>query len=670
MFHALILLAALALPAPSAAGAAPSASIAPQGKQDAFEAAQAEFVRLATVGRADQRRAALDKLVGLGDARAMGALVAEFSRAATELAQAREGARNSEYELDRRKVVLANLRELAARDETVKSRIEREEQRVAELSKQLAETRGKRDDLAPWTDELAAGAARLLAALSPSVRKKAEEQAAKDADEHPDWGVRAASVQLVGRLGAPGAGIAIIEWIERAHVERSKLESRLAKTYADVRKMERRLQEEAAANEGRIARANTDQYERIKREASQVRTTQTRLDAFLSAAVDAGAHALSRETDKELEKSLARLFAAIAKPKGDSRLSQLELLSKVRGDAVRARARALLETEKDPAALATLHEGLAALGDKEIEPLLISRHLIHENWLVRSSAAATLAQLRSKAAIEPLIARLEVEEGRVRSDVGRALTSLTGQDFHGNVALWQRWWKDNGASFEVPPAAAPKSALEAAAEQRGVSFFGISTESQRVLFVLDVSGSMDFSMSPKNNPNDDPNRPYDTPGAGETSRLDAAKRDLLKALGGLRDGAVFNLVLFASDVWSWADDLVVMAPDKRLSLTKYVEELDAIGATNIYGALERAFEVAGAEGGDSFTNPSIDTIYLLTDGKATVGVTTDREEILAFVRSRNQNARITIHTIGLSDAHDAVLMRRIAEEHGGQYVGR
>ncbi len=670
MLLALTLLSVLASSGPSASCTYPGAIAVLQAKPGAFEAAQSEFVRLAAVGRADQRRAALDTLVALGDVRAMGALVAEFSRAATELAQARDEARDTQYELDRRQVMLANLRELAQRDETAKGSIGREEQRVSELRKKLTEVREKRDDLAPWADELAAGTARLLAALSPSVRKKAEEQAAKDADEHPDWGVRAASVQLVGRLGAPGAATAIIDWIERAHVERQKLELRLGKTYADVRKMERRLQEEAAKNEGRVARANTDQYERIKREASEVRTTQTRMDAFLSAAVDAGALALSREVDKELDKSLARLFAAIAKPKGASRLSQLELLGKVKGDAVRARTRALLETEKDPAALTVLHEGLAALGDTAVESVLISRHLSHENWLVRASAAAALARLRSKAAIEPMIARLEVEEGRVRSDVGRALTSLTGQDFHGNVALWKRWWKEHGASFEVPPAAPPKTALEAAAEQRGVSFFGINTESQRVLFVLDVSGSMNFSMSPKNNPNDDPSRPYDTPGAGDISRLDAAKRDLLKALGGLRDGAVFNLVLFASDVWAWADELVVMAPDKRLALTKYVEKLDAIGATNIYGALERAFEIAGAKGGDSFANPAIDTIYLLTDGKATVGITTDREEILAFVRSRNQNARITIHTIGLSDAHDAVLMRRIAEEHGGQYVGR
>jgi Mg-chelatase subunit ChlD len=66
----------------------------------------------------------------------------------------------------------------------------------------------------------------------------------------------------------------------------------------------------------------------------------------------------------------------------------------------------------------------------------------------------------------------------------------------------------------------------------------------------------------------------------------------------------------------------------------------------------------------------IDTIYFLTDGRATVGLTTNTEEILSYVRERNRNSGIVVHTIGLSDAHDAVLMRRLAEENGGTYVGR
>jgi HEAT repeat protein len=665
-----VLALSLALFAAPVPASPPSSSALLAAAQDKLPAAQAEFVRASASGTAAQRRAALESFVALADVRAMGALIAEFSRASTELEEARSKARDLAYAVERRQIVVANLRELAERDPSAKTRIPREEERVAELRKELDAAASKRDDLDPWSDELSKGMARLIEALQPSPRKKAEDQAWQDAVEHPEWGVRAAAVDLVGRLGLPGTALRIVELIDKAHAERAKLQSRYSKTVEDVRKMERRLQTEAAANQGRPVAATQDQYERIKREASEVLRTQTRLDAFVAFAARAGGRALSKESGKELEKSLSKVLGLVAKPKNGARLSLLTLLANTTGDEVRSRVRALFEAEKDPAALVVLHEGVAALGDKSAEGVLLEKHLGHSDWLVRSSAATTLAKLRSKAAIEPLIERLDKEEGRLRSDIGRALTSLTAQDFRGNVALWRRWWQENGAAFVVAAEAPLKTSLEAAEEQRGVTFFGISTESQRVLFVLDLSGSMKFSMTPKNNPTDDPSRPYDEPGAGESSRLDVAKRDLLKAIGGLRDGARFNLVLFASDVWTWADDLVEMAPDKRLELSKFIESADAVGATNIYGALERAFEVAGASGGDAFTNPEIDTIYLLTDGKATVGVTADRDEILAFVRSRNQSARITIHTIGLSDAHDSVLMRRIAEENGGQYVGR
>jgi Mg-chelatase subunit ChlD len=113
-----------------------------------------------------------------------------------------------------------------------------------------------------------------------------------------------------------------------------------------------------------------------------------------------------------------------------------------------------------------------------------------------------------------------------------------------------------------------------------------------------------------------------------------------------------------------------MTPQMRKEASDFIAASDAVGATNIYGSLERALDLAGAKGGASWSAPVIDTIYFLTDGRATVGLTTNTEEILSYVRERNRNSGIVVHTIGLSDAHDAVLMRRLAEENGGTYVGR
>jgi Mg-chelatase subunit ChlD len=191
-----------------------------------------------------------------------------------------------------------------------------------------------------------------------------------------------------------------------------------------------------------------------------------------------------------------------------------------------------------------------------------------------------------------------------------------------------------------------------------------------VLFVLDLSGSMNFSMIPRDNPTDEPGRGYDMPRDGELSRLQEAKASLMKALRSLEDGAVFNLVLYASDVWTWQDELVTMSTETRTEVAAFVDALEAVGGTNIYGALQTALELAGARGGDAWSEPLVDTIYFLSDGRPSVGVTTSADEILAFVREQNATAGIVVHTIGLSGAQDPYLLRALAEQNGGTYVAR
>jgi hypothetical protein len=204
----------------------------------------------------------------------------------------------------------------------------------------------------------------------------------------------------------------------------------------------------------------------------------------------------------------------------------------------------------------------------------------------------------------------------------------------------------------------------------GVSFFGIRTESQRVLFVLDVSGSMDFAMVPRDNPTDDPQKPFDEPGQNEQSRLEVARNQLVTALGGIRDGGLFNLVLYASDVWTWEDELVAMEQDVRSDVLRFVDSLDAEGATNIFGALMRAFDLAGVREDGEWREPLVDTIFVLSDGKPSIGVVVEPKEILAAVRERNQAAGIVIHAIGLSGAQDAAFLSALAGENGGTYVGK
>jgi Mg-chelatase subunit ChlD len=113
-----------------------------------------------------------------------------------------------------------------------------------------------------------------------------------------------------------------------------------------------------------------------------------------------------------------------------------------------------------------------------------------------------------------------------------------------------------------------------------------------------------------------------------------------------------------------------MSPPTRKAALDYVGKLEGAAGTNIYSALEKALDMSGVKAGSSWSKPNVDTIFFLSDGRTTIGVTTDTEQILSLVRERNATAGIVIHTIGLSGAQDADLLRRLAEENGGQYVAR
>ena len=76
-------------------------------------------------------------------------------------------------------------------------------------------------------------------------------------------------------------------------------------------------------------------------------------------------------------------------------------------------------------------------------------------------------------------------------------------------------------------------------------------------------------------------------------------------------------------------------PGAPFQITEVVDELDAVGGTNIYGALEAAFAMAGVKEGKEWTEPLVDTIFLLSDGKPSIGISTDPEarRMMLFVKS-------------------------------------
>ena len=189
--------------------------------------------------------------------------------------------------------------------------------------------------------------------------------------------------------------------------------------------------------------------------------------------------------------------------------------------------------------------------------------------------------------------------------------------------------------------------------------------SDRVLFVVDVSGSMK---------------------AGRPARIETAREELKKVVGELNRKTLFNIVGFSgTPVW-WRESEVEASPAHVAAAKEFADKLDAGGGTNVYDTLEQAFTL----------NREIDTIYFLGDGSPFLGTYTEQEEILARMRSLNRMRKIRINCIALlrgevgrfggrmgpgvgrgrsiSDerAYDedeaARFLARLAAEHGGSFL--
>ena len=636
---------------------------------DEFERLRHNFERVAVTGTLAEREAALAELVGTAKSDAVTAIFGEFARVATKLRKASDEVVRVKYQLERKRILLATLRTRAERDESLEDSVARQSDLTQQLERDLEKQRSTERDLSPWIEALGKGSTELFSMLG-SKAKAARKDLWKAAKESEELDQRLAAVEMLAFVGGEGTAVDMQKLIADLGKERATLRRKLPKMLVGVRKMETRMQKEQEQSGGGMSQGTMQQYNRAKSEAVVVQRAVVSLAQIMEACVDAGGRALSREEGLLLERALVALLRAQKKAKGDARLRTLEMIARAESAEVRAALRGLLEKEKDPTVKGKVIAALAAVKDHELTGWLLDDALADESWQVRSQAMAALSTLRSREAIPVLIALLEKAEGRERTDCGDSLQSLTGMDFHGNTELWKRWWSDNEASFVVPELAEESDASEAAEESIGVTFFGIRTDSRRVLFVLDLSGSMNFAMVPRDNPDDDSAKPYDEPQGDEPSRLAVAKTELLRALSGIDEGSVFNLVMYASDVWTWKDDLVEMEEETRPAVAAYLEGLEAVGATNIYSALEVALDLAGADADEKWEEPEIDTIFVLSDGRASVGLSTIPDEILALVKERNEAAGITIHTIGLSGAQDAYLLRSLAEQNGGTYAAR
>jgi hypothetical protein len=208
--------------------------------------------------------------------------------------------------------------------------------------------------------------------------------------------------------------------------------------------------------------------------------------------------------------------------------------------------------------------------------------------------------------------------------------------------------------------------------QKSETFYGLQTAGQRIVFVVDISGSMEgknegslqdqaTGMAVQAGGNAMGNFIGGSVGsfvgaqtASEATKLGGAKRELIPAIQGLPAGSSFAVVTFGRDVKPWILGMAEVNAKNQNIATALIKQLEANGDTPARHALEEAFNFRDAT-----------MVLFVSDGRPTDGSARD---ILARVRALNNGRRVIVSAIGLGGDQDEAFLGALAQENGGQYV--
>ncbi|KAM5172045.1 inter-alpha-trypsin inhibitor heavy chain H2 [Mantella aurantiaca] len=163
---------------------------------------------------------------------------------------------------------------------------------------------------------------------------------------------------------------------------------------------------------------------------------------------------------------------------------------------------------------------------------------------------------------------------------------------------------------------------------------------KNILFVIDVSGSM-WGIKMK-------------------QTVEAMKA----ILDDLRDDDQFGIVDFNHNIRCWKDELVYASPTEKEDAKRYVQNIQAIGGTNINEALLRAIFILKEASEHKMLEPnSVSLIVLVSDGDPTVGEL-KLSKILKNVKGQNRD-EFSLHSLGIGFDVDYDFLERLAQENHG-----
>ena len=292
------------------------------------------------------------------------------------------------------------------------------------------------------------------------------------------------------------------------------------------------------------------------------------------------------------------------------------------------------------------------------------------------AAIRWLGKAGDSGAIEALIDALALREkrrmGRIYHDLRATLRSLTNQDFH-VAADWKNYWEARQQGI-VARSVTGKGRTKVASQK----FFTVSLDSDRVVFVIDVSLSMERKdplpekvattkrrgrtfVAPKKRKVKKKVDPATLPITRQ--RLYRVKRELIRTIESLPESVFFTIESFSSSIKFLGGSptlLQATEANKRKGIG-WVESMVVEGETHTDTAFEQAFE--RIEG--------MDTVIFLSDGAPRrQNRPIPEEDVLRSIRVANRFAKCRIHAIDFkrSGSNLRRFLAKLATEHDGKFT--
>jgi len=236
---------------------------------------------------------------------------------------------------------------------------------------------------------------------------------------------------------------------------------------------------------------------------------------------------------------------------------------------------------------------------------------------------------------------------RTRSDLSRALQELSGKRFGPEPGPWIDWWVDVRLGRELRPGT---EAFEARRREREedpgtrATFFGLRPDSDRVTFVIDISGSMSNRW-----------------GTTQSTRFEEAVEQLVRFLQAAPEDTRFNVILFNQAPLASSVALVEASAENLARARQSLLARTPGGGTNPRLAIEQALllDRAGMPDVDAL---EADTVIVLCDGATDQG----SAWVKPFLDRILPLYPIRFHSVLIGSEGDGTL-RALAEQSGGQY---